>query len=226
MGYLSSVGTSIEKLVNQYHGRMYGELVLYQLKQNTPEKLLHSMSGLYSNVHPELIDTTEKFIDTNIDAFSNVADFWTMDCGESLSLCINSTKAESRKFGIEVDDDYAFDIFNLITLSLAYEACVDTEFKEKIEGFVNNISSVNNTINKEKYVASIIFYSIFIFMAFTAWVMIFTIAFENINTGTPMLDAFLKTGLTWVFPAGVAIVAWKIMYSNLNNRLEKKDSSK
>lgn len=133
MSYLASKGTSLEDLAKQYSGRKFGEFVLYHMKLKSYEELTKAVSGLRESIHPKLKETTEEFLITITDRFSSVKRFWTTDCGDTLRIYTNATKAEAKKHGINVDDDYAFDIFNLISLTLALKASIDPTYKRFIK---------------------------------------------------------------------------------------------
>ena len=96
-------------------------------------QLDNAIIGLKNNIKPALIETTDKFLETIIYGFATTKEFWKTDCGDALMLYSNSTKAEAQKFKIEVEDDYAFDVFNLIVLSLAKHAIENSDFKAFIK---------------------------------------------------------------------------------------------
>jgi len=129
MSYLSSKGTSIENLTKQFSGRKFGEFVLYHMNLTSYEDLTKTVSGLRESIHPELRETTDEFLKTITSQFSAVKRFWATDCGETLKIYTTATKAEAKKHGISVDDDYAFDVFNFITLTLALKASIDPTLK-------------------------------------------------------------------------------------------------
>jgi hypothetical protein len=120
-------------LSKQYKGRKIGELVLYHVKLQPINKINDAISTLHKNIHPSLIETTDKFLYTILYSFSKSKIFWKTDCGETLKIYTNSTKVEAKKFNLEIDDDYAFDVFNLIVLLLAREAYQDPNFKKFIK---------------------------------------------------------------------------------------------
>lgn len=133
MSYLASKGISMENLVNQYTGRKFGELILYHLKLQSYEKIVQGIDELKSNVHPKLKATTEDFLKVIEHKFAKSKLLWATDCGKTLQIYVTSTKTEAKKYGLEVDDDYAFDIFNLIVLTLAARASFDGDFKRFIK---------------------------------------------------------------------------------------------
>ena len=132
MSYLASQGLTLKDLSKQYKGRKFGELILHHLKQQSVEDIDNSISELENNIHPQLKETTDKFLETIVHGFAKTKRFWKEDCGEALIMYTNSTKAEAKKFGIEVSDDYAFDTFNLIVLTLAKEAAMDKQLEKFI----------------------------------------------------------------------------------------------
>lgn len=131
--YLKSKGLSIAELEKQYSGRKFGDLILHHLKVQNLNQINDAVIGLKRKINPVLKETTEKFLETIIYGFAKSKDFWKTDCGAALVLYTNSTKAEAKKFNIEVNDDYTFDVFNLIVLSLAQKASIDSEFKKFIK---------------------------------------------------------------------------------------------
>lgn len=133
MSYLKNKGMTLNELKIQYSGRKFGELVLHHLKTQSEVQIKNAIIGLKDSVHPKLVDTTEKFLETITFGFAKSKDFWKTDCGESLMLFINTTKNEAIKNQINVDDDYAFDIFNLIVLTLAQRAQNNNEFMKHIK---------------------------------------------------------------------------------------------
>lgn len=112
---------SYRLLKEQYTGRKFGELVLHQIKQKK-YKVDDAISELLQDIHPQMVDTTISFIDTILNNFTLLKEFWTQDCDEAIELYMKATKAEAKKQNITVDDDYAFETFNLIVLSLAKKA--------------------------------------------------------------------------------------------------------
>ena len=136
MSYLSSQGVSLKDLEKQYKGRKFGELVLHQISQQSINKICLAIEELEKTINPLLKETTEMFLETIVYSFSKTKKFWQLDCGEALILYTNSTKSESKKFGIDVSDDYAFDIFNLIVLTLAKKAMQESDFKKFIKNSV------------------------------------------------------------------------------------------
>lgn len=133
MGYLGSKGVSLVTLKNQYKGRRFGELVLHHAKVQSIDQISESLIGLKQNLHPILKVSTLEFLDTITFAFAKTKAFWKTDCGEALTLYTNSTISEARKKGLELDDDYAFDTFNLIVLTLAHKSLMEPEFKRFIK---------------------------------------------------------------------------------------------
>lgn len=138
MSYLESKGLSISDLKAQFTGRKFGELVLHHIKTQSQGQIESAISGLFDQVHPELEDTTVKFLATIMEGFAQSEMFWKEDCGNALELYVNSTKSEAKKFGIEVDDDYGYDIFNLIVLMLAKKAIEEPGFKKFIKKSVKS----------------------------------------------------------------------------------------
>lgn len=133
MSYLSSKGVSLIDLANQYNGRKFGELVLHHVNQDSLRVINQAINRLSQNIHPTLKETTIKFLETIVYAFATNKDFWKTDCSEALNLYTNATKSEAKKYGLEVSDDYAFDIFNLIVLTLASKATQDSDFENFIK---------------------------------------------------------------------------------------------
>jgi len=134
--FLKTKNTSIKQLKEQYSGRKFGELVLHHLKAQNSKRIDDAVLGLKESINPALIETTNKFIATIIYDFTPIKSFWKEDCGDALILYTSATKAEAKKFNIEVTDDYAYDIFNLIVLSLAQKALYDSSFKNFIKNSV------------------------------------------------------------------------------------------
>lgn len=131
--FLKTKNTSIEQLEKQYKGRQFGELVLHHVKTQTPEQINDAIIGLRGNIYPALAITTDKFLETVVYGFSTSKELWKHDCGESLKIYTTATKVEAEKYKIKVTDDYAFDVFNLIVLSLAQRAINEPEFKSFIK---------------------------------------------------------------------------------------------
>lgn len=131
--YLKSKNLSIKDLEKQYNGRKLGELVLHHIKVQDTNQLKKAISELTETIHPELIETTKKFVETIIYGFAKSKDFWKHDCGEALKVYTTATRVEAEKHSIKINDDYTFDIFNLIVLSLAHRAAIDPDFKNFIK---------------------------------------------------------------------------------------------
>lgn len=119
---------SLIALQKQFTGSKFGELVLHHLdSQSEPDRLL-AINGLIGGLHPELKEISLDFLTTIVDGFARVKDFWTIDCGEALKLYTTATKTEAKKHGIIIDDDYAFNYFNLIVLTLAHKVYSDRSY--------------------------------------------------------------------------------------------------
>jgi hypothetical protein len=131
--YLKSRNSSIEKLIEQFKGRMFGELVLHHVETLSPEKIALAIIEFKNNIHPALQKNTDDFLYLILNKWSFSKEFWNVDCGKALYAYTNSTKIEARKNGIEVSDDYAFDFFNLVVDSLADKAVKDPSFKKFIK---------------------------------------------------------------------------------------------
>jgi hypothetical protein len=131
--FLKSKNTSLEQLEKQYKGRQFGELVLHHVKTQTPKQIDDAIIGLRGKIYPALAITTDKFLETVVFGFSTTKKLWKHDCGETLKIYTTATKAEAEKYKIKVTDDYAFDVFNLIVLSLAQRAINEPEFKSFIK---------------------------------------------------------------------------------------------
>jgi hypothetical protein len=127
--FLKTRNTSLEQLEKQYKGRQFGELVLNHVKNQTPKQINDAIIGLRGNIYPALAITTDKFIETVVYGFSTTKKVWKHDCGETLKIYTTATKVEAEKYKIKVTDDYAFDVFNLIVLSLAQRAVNEPDFK-------------------------------------------------------------------------------------------------
>lgn len=131
--FLKTRNTSLEQLEKQYKGRKFGELVLLHVKTQSPKQINDAITGLRGNIYPALAITTDKFLETVVYGFSTSKELWKHDCGVSLKIYTTATKVEAEKYKIKVTDDYAFDVFNLIVLSLAQRAINEPEFKSFIK---------------------------------------------------------------------------------------------
>ncbi len=131
--FLETRNTSLEQLEKQYKGRQFGELVLHHVKTQSPKQINDAVIGLKGNIYPTLAITTDKFLETVVYGFSTSKKLWKHDCGETLKIYTTATKVEAEKYKIKVTDDYAFDVFNLIVLSLAQRAINEPEFKSFIK---------------------------------------------------------------------------------------------
>jgi len=131
--YLKTRSISIEQLEKQYKGRQFGELVLHHVKTQTPKQINDAIIGLRGKIYPALAITTDKFLETVVFGFSTTKELWKHDCGETLKIYTTATKVEAEKYKIKVTDDYAFDVFNLIVLSLAQRAVNEPDFKNFIK---------------------------------------------------------------------------------------------
>jgi len=131
--FLKTRNTSLEQLEKQYKGRQFGELVLYHVKTQTSKQINDAIIGLRGNIYPALAITTDKFLETVVYGFSTTKELWKHDCGETLKIYTTATKVEAEKYKIKITDDYAFDIFNLIVLSLAQRAVNEPDFKNFIK---------------------------------------------------------------------------------------------
>ncbi len=131
--YLKTKNTSLEQFEKQYKGRQFGELVLHHTKIQTPKQIDDAITALRGNLYPALAITTDKFIETVVYGFATTKKLWKHDCGETLRIYTTATKVETEKYNIKVSDDYAFDVFNLIVLSLAQRAVNEPDFKNFIK---------------------------------------------------------------------------------------------
>ena len=119
--------------VKTYKGRQFGELVLHHTKTQTPKQINEAITALRGKVYPALVITTDKFLETVVYSFATTKKFWKYDCGDTLKIYTTAAKAEADKYKIKINDDYAFDIFNLIVFSLAQRAVNEPEFKKLIK---------------------------------------------------------------------------------------------
>jgi len=131
--FLKTRNTSLEQLEKQYNGRQFGELVLHHVKTQTKKQISDAIIGLRGNIYPALAITTDKFLETVVYSFSSSKELWKHDCGDTLKIYTTATKVEAEKYKIKVTDDYSFDVFNLIVLSLAQRALNEPDFKNFIK---------------------------------------------------------------------------------------------
>ncbi len=142
--FLKTRNTSLEELEKQFKGRLFGELVLHHVKTQSPKQINDAIIGLRSNIYPALVITTDKFLETVVYGFSTSKVLWKHDCGETLKIYSTATKVEAEKYKIKVTDDYAFDVFNLIVLSLAQRAINEPDFKNFIKKSIKKIMDILN----------------------------------------------------------------------------------
>jgi uncharacterized membrane protein YhaH (DUF805 family) len=176
MSFLASRGVSLNVLTKQFKGRKFGELILHEINQLSINQINDAISYIYQNVHPVLKETTDQFLFKVTFNLAKSDFFWKMDCGEALLLYTNLTKSEAKKFNLEVDDDYAYDIFNLIILSLAKKTYQDPKFKEFIKksitprdekglslylAVIKNYAGFSGRARRKEFWMFILFYIIF-----------------------------------------------------------------
>lgn len=132
MSYLASKGVTLNDLAKQFQGNKLGKLVIHHINEQSFDEISLGIIGLEEGILGPLKESTNDFLNNTIMAWAERKVFWDIDCGEALILYTTATKAEAKKFGLEVDDDYAYDFFNLMILSLARRAILDSKFKKHI----------------------------------------------------------------------------------------------
>lgn len=130
---MNSNKISLTELQNQFRGRKFGELVLHHISTQEENQRANAIKGIRESINPEFLISVDSFIKTITFGFAKTKEFWKTDCGEALLLYTNSTKAEAKKMNLELNDEQAFDIFNLIVLNLASHAMKNIEFKSFIK---------------------------------------------------------------------------------------------
>jgi hypothetical protein len=131
-GYLKSKGLTIESLKAKYSGNKFGELVLEHCRKSNIVAINKAISGLSISLPDGIKINTYRFIEVIKNKYSKAPEFWQEDCGKTFGLFIEKIKFDASSINIEGSNDACFDVFNLIVLSLARDALLESNYKKFI----------------------------------------------------------------------------------------------
>jgi len=110
-------------------GKPYNALIRYHIRRQKPEELAMAIQGTKELLPPVMIGSLEKFSD-RWKSRAYVADFWREDCAKVLDEVTSDARDMLHKAGLTEEDETLFNLFQLVTLSLALAASVQPELRK------------------------------------------------------------------------------------------------
>jgi hypothetical protein len=121
----------IKELEQQFHGATLPKLVEKHLKQQTPERLVEAVKGTYHNFpvdqRPIIDEFTENYMENWFDL--KIVD---SDLGDIFSKTITDITNWSNTENLSLNDERAFDIFNIMVMKLTHLAHNSPNFRKMI----------------------------------------------------------------------------------------------
>jgi hypothetical protein len=116
-------------LREQYKGSRFHELVQHQLRRQSQERRAHGILGTILRLPESARALAEGFIDRwNARAYDR--EFWQTDTDAVFDEIIDDARTVLRPLGFAMDDEAAFNLFNIVVLSYAYSAYDQPEMRE------------------------------------------------------------------------------------------------
>ena len=112
---------SVDDLVQGLRGKRFGELVLHHVKRKSLSHVIDALMQTIFLLPKQLQGSSEEWIDIN-NQYGRDEAFWQSDCGEVCLSIIERAKHFSTKFGVRVDNNTLFNLFQIIVLTFAYTA--------------------------------------------------------------------------------------------------------
>jgi len=97
------IGTSIEKLVGQYEGNKFGEIVLFHIDNYTSNEITKFILSTLEELPIKIRNEMENLID-GFNALTIKKEFWSDDCGNIIKFITKSTEEILHEKGIEISE--------------------------------------------------------------------------------------------------------------------------
>jgi hypothetical protein len=120
-------------LAHQYHGRPYGELILHHVERQSLQQVEEGLLRTIEFLPNVLLRASQNWIDLN-NSYALREEFWKSDCGDVLLSIVNRAKAFSASHGINADDDWLLNLFDIVVLTFAYTAHSEIAQKSLFSG--------------------------------------------------------------------------------------------
>lgn len=112
---------NIKKLTQQFHGRKFGELVMHHYANQSATETMDALAGTTILLPKNLQNKIADWIDEVSFVGADPA-FWKADCGEVFEQMTEFAISHFEEQGINISDDDAFNLFQIILLNFAYTA--------------------------------------------------------------------------------------------------------
>ena len=120
------------ELAQGFHGRQFGELVLYHVKRGSLSQSTKAILDTNSFLPKELQQVSQEWIDIN-NQYALNEKFWQTDCGDVLLSITDRAKAFSAAHGINADNVTLLNLFQIVVLTFAYTAHCEPRSKAFIQ---------------------------------------------------------------------------------------------
>jgi hypothetical protein len=109
-------------------GRQYRDFVQHHLNAQTARDRNLGFVGTVQMLPAQLQPLMEGFIDRwNVRMYDH--DFWRQDCAQVLDAILDDARNMAQSVGYGPDDEDLFNIFQLVSMSFAYNADLEPKFR-------------------------------------------------------------------------------------------------
>lgn len=109
-------------------GREYRDFVQHHLNAQSAQDRNLGFVGTVQMLPAELQPLMEGFIDRwNVRMYDH--DFWRQDCADVLDAILEDARNMAQSIGYKPDDEDLFNIFQLVSMSYAYNADLEPKFR-------------------------------------------------------------------------------------------------
>jgi len=119
----------LPELRAQFAGTRFCELVQHHLRRQTQRERIQGVQGTIALLPATERGLAEEFID-RWNVRTNDRDFWQRDTADVFDEVVADARSVLRPFGLETDDEAAFNLFNIIVLNYAYGAYDQPRMRE------------------------------------------------------------------------------------------------
>lgn len=123
---------NLPELRAQFAGTHFSELVQHHLRRQSQRERINGLQGTIAQLPEAARDIAENFIDRwNARAYDRA--FWQRDTAEIFDDIIDDARCVLRPLGLEMDDEAAFTLFNIVVMNYAYSAYDQPKMREFME---------------------------------------------------------------------------------------------
>lgn len=120
---------NLEELREQFRGTRFSQLVQHHLNRQSQDQRIDGIRGTIEMLPEHARPLVEGFIDRwNVRAYEQ--QFWQTDTALVFEEIMQDARIVLLSIGLSVDDEVAFNMFNIVVLSYAYSAYDQPKMRE------------------------------------------------------------------------------------------------